>query len=425
MKSVLNIRIITFTIATALFLLNCLSPKQAYTNKENLYKKNNQELNARFIAYHLNDSVSTIYFDLPNENLIYKRPDTTTAFYAACKIKYFLHNMNSNQLLDSGSVLIFDRQGETVFSKNIFGRMYSKTKSGDQYIADVFIYDLNKKSKSAYVLNIDKTNRFSRQNFLVKNEYKEVLFDPYIKAGDVIFIESQTNTASSFAVDYFYREYPLAPPPFSLVERSAFNYKPDSTFTISANNSVFKIQMPSRGFYHIIAEPESKTGLTLFAVEASFPGLKSETEMIKSTRFIMSKKEFDACLSSQNKKQAIDKFWLDIAGSNERAKELIRKYYGRVSEANRLFTSHQTGWQTDRGMIYVVFGSPSNMQKNKDGETWVYGNEADVNILRFNFRKVINPFSDNDYVLERHELYKEAWYNSVDGWRQGHIYLDN
>lgn len=404
----------------------CTAPKETYSNKENLYKKNNQELNAKFIAYHIGDSVTQIHFLLPNENLIYKKPDTTYNYYAACKIKFFAYQGSSSKnLVDSGSVLIFDKQGGDVYSKEITGSMFSKLKTGANYFCDIFVYDLNKKSKSSYVLTIDKNNSYSRQNFLILNTENKVLFTYYLKNSDSVYIQSQLNPGENLVVDYFYREFPLAPPPFSVTERSPFIYKPDTFFAISKQQNHFKLKMPAKGFYHIVAEPLSKTGITLFAVEPSFPGLKNENEMIRSTRFIMSKKEFDQCINASNKKQAIDEFWLDIAGSNERAKELIRKYYGRVSEANKLFSSHQTGWQTDRGMIYIIFGPPSHMYKNSDGETWVYGNEAQPNVVRFNFKKVINPFSDNDYILERTEYYKEAWYNAVDNWRQGHIYLDN
>ena len=147
--------------------------------------------------------------------------------------------------------------------------------------------------------------------------------------------------------------------------------------------------------------------------------------MILATRYIMAKKEFDICMSSPDKKLAIDKFWLDIGGSSERAKELIRKYYGRVQEANKLFTSYQEGWKTDRGMIYVVFGAPNKVSKRKNGEVWTYGESGNPNAVFFQFIKVINPFTDNDYTLERNESFKMPWYQAVDLWRQGRIYLDN
>jgi GWxTD domain-containing protein len=147
--------------------------------------------------------------------------------------------------------------------------------------------------------------------------------------------------------------------------------------------------------------------------------------MILATRFIMSKKEFDACINAIDKKASIDKFWLDIAGSEERAKELIKKYYGRVQEANKLFLSYQEGWKTDRGMIYIVFGAPNKVTKHKNGEVWTYGEVGNSNSVVYSFLKVINPFTDNDYYLERSETLKNPWYQAVDMWRQGRVYLDN
>ncbi len=146
--------------------------------------------------------------------------------------------------------------------------------------------------------------------------------------------------------------------------------------------------------------------------------------MIQATRYIMAKKEFDKCNDNPNKKEAIDYFWLDIAGNNERAKELIRKYYLRVQDANQKFTSYQEGWKTDRGMIYIVFGKPTNIQKRENGELWTFGFEGNPMALQFAFVKIINPFTDNDFYLERSEEYKERWYQAVDMWRQGRIYLD-
>jgi hypothetical protein len=75
-------------------------------------------------------------------------------------------------------------------------------------------------------------------------------------------------------------------------------------------------------------------------------------------------------------------------------------------------------------MIFIVFGAPTNMYKFPNGEQWVYGIETQPNAVRFNFKKMLNPFTDNDYALERDDYYKIHWYQAVDYWRQGHIYLD-
>lgn len=407
-------------------LLLCSSPKHVYTNKENLYKKNNLELNASFVSYHINDSISQLFIKIPNENLIYKRPDTSVNFYAAVKIKYFLFDQGiSKQLIDSGSITVFDRQRDVVINKNILGNLYMRAKYGKQYNAEAHIYDLNKKSKNAYVIHIDKSNRTNNQNFLLQKNSGEIAFGHYFNTGDTIVIKSFIHALNNHVVDYFLKEFPLSPPPFSPFERSVFNYKPDSFFIISARAGVLKLVIPPKGFYHITFDLETKNGLTLFSVESTFPGIKNETEMIRSTRYIMSKKEYEMCINSINKKQAIDDFWLDLGGSTERAKELLKKYYVRVTESNKLFTSFQPGWQTDRGMIYVIYGAPNNMYKYSGGETWIFGNESQPNAVRFNFKRIVNPFTDNDFILERSEFYKDTWYNAVDYWRQGHIYLDN
>jgi isocitrate dehydrogenase kinase/phosphatase len=45
--------------------------------------------------------------------------------------------------------------------------------------------------------------------------------------------------------------------------------------------------------------------------------------------------------------------------------------------------------------------------------------------VRFIYTKVENPFTDNDYILNRSESYKEIWYRNVDAWRMGRIINDN
>jgi hypothetical protein len=75
-------------------------------------------------------------------------------------------------------------------------------------------------------------------------------------------------------------------------------------------------------------------------------------------------------------------------------------------------------------MIFIVFGPPANLYISKKDEIWVYGNESNPSSIRFIFNKTPNPFSDNDFVLERSSFYKEAWFTAVDYWRQGQVYLD-
>ncbi len=406
-------------------LVGCTSQKVNQSSKDKLYKKENNELNAKYLIYHINDSISQLFYNISNEVLVYKRTDTSTYFFSDVKlvVKTSLED-NLNKTADTSSVLIIDRQSEVVV-RDLGGSLYFKAKAGFNYYVDVQVYDINKKTLYNSTIYVDKTSKETRQNFLVTNALDEVLFTSSYKPNDVVYLRSVRNSQKAFSVDYFKSKFKLALPPFSTEQIPRFSYKPDSSFIVNTFNDRIELTLPTTGFFHLKTNEQTKQGVTFFVYESVFPKIKNSEQMILATRYIMAKKEFDICMYDPDKKAVIDKFWLDIGGSNERAKELIRKYYGRVQEANKLFTSYQEGWKTDRGMIYIVFGAPNKVSKRKNGELWTYGETGNPNSTIFSFIKVINPFTDNDYYLERNELLKMPWYQAVDLWRQGRIYLDN
>ena len=419
-----------FIICAILFWLvvavSCApAQKVNQTSTDRLYKKSNNELDAKYVIYHINDSVSQLFYEISNEALQYKKTDTSNYFYGHIKIQINISSEdNLSTVSDTAAKMIIDRQTDAVI-RQLKGSMYFRLKTGANYYVNVNVFDLNKKLEYTDNLFADKTSIESRQNFLITNARNEVLFSVYYKPDDVVYIQSLRNREKLFEVDYFRAKFKLALPPFSIDLMPKFNYKPDSTFSVYETNGKIELALPSKGFFHLKTNSQTKEGVTFFVYESSYPKIKNTEQMILATRYIMAKKEFDGCLQSTDQKGAIDKFWVEIGGSAERAKELIRKYYLRVQESNKLFTSFQEGWKTDRGMIYIVFGAPNRVSKRKNGEVWTYGDPTNPTSVSFSFIKIINPFTDNDYYLERSELYKERWYQAVDMWRQGRIYLDN
>ena len=76
------------------------------------------------------------------------------------------------------------------------------------------------------------------------------------------------------------------------------------------------------------------------------------------------------------------------------------EYFKRISYTNEHFDGWQPGWETDRGMIYILFGPPdeirrsnSNSSLNNSYQVWYYNN---VN-KQFSFKDQ-NGFGD--YRLE-------------------------
>lgn len=75
-------------------------------------------------------------------------------------------------------------------------------------------------------------------------------------------------------------------------------------------------------------------------------------------------------------------FWkrLDPTPSTD-YNEAFEEYYQRIQYANQNFKSYLEGWQTDRGMIYVILGPPMTIQEQRDYsysnrtyEIWTYSN---------------------------------------------------
>ena len=60
--------------------------------------------------------------------------------------------------------------------------------------------------------------------------------------------------------------------------------------------------------------------------------------------------------------------------------ELMEEYYERVSYVNEHFDGWQPGWETDRGMIYILFGPPDEIQRtnstSSNSSFWNDGNSA-------------------------------------------------
>ncbi|MES2566774.1 MAG: GWxTD domain-containing protein [Bacteroidota bacterium] len=414
-----------FILPFFIFLAACTSQKVNQSSTENLYKKENNELSSKYIIYHVNDSVSQLFYEISNETLMYKRTDTSDYFYCHVKLIISVSSEDElNRVLDTTIVVVKDRQSDAIV-KQLKGNVFFSLTKGINYYIDIQVRDIHKKVVYHQSEFSNKSSVYSRQNFLITNSHNELQFTSYFKPEEVVNVRSRRNFEKLYDVDFFKPNFKLALPPFSTDQMQHFSYKPDSTFSVYMVEDKIELALPPRGFYHLKTNNNTKDGVTFFVYESSFPKIKNTEQMIHATRYIMAKKEFDNCMLANDKKMAIDKFWMDIAGSNERAKELIRKYYGRVQEANKLFTSFQEGWKTDRGMIFVVFGAPNKVTKRKNGEIWTYGELGNPNSMVFAFTKIINPFTDNDYFLERSEAYKVPWYEAVDMWRQGRIYLDN
>lgn len=414
-------------IISILLIASCGTPRKTSTSTQNTsYKHDANTIKPFFTVFHVNDSISELHFKISSKELLYMRPDGIN-FYSNVLISYrLLPSYDSKEITDSSSVRLADMNNDNS-DKFLLGKINVKASSRHTYFLRVSVTDLNRNIDFTTVIPVEKDNDLNRQNFLVKSKTTDApLFHNYIKTNEELSINYKAKIGVNVYVRYYNRDFPLASPPFSTTESRPFQYKQDSAFTLQLSaDGIADFTARKKGFYHFQLDTSKREGLTLFNFSDAFPEVKKAEDMVSPLRFITSKQEYDELNTSTNKKAAIEKFWMNSTGNQERAKEIIRKYYNRVQDANQYFTSYLEGWKTDRGMIYLIYGSPNVTYKTANSETWIYGEENNINSLSYTFSKTNNPFTNNDFTLDRSVVYKQSWYTAVDIWRQGRTYLQD
>lgn len=408
-----------FLLLTSLFLFfNKCASSRSYSPNQKTNVSNEDNLNAYFYFYRNTDTTSVLYAMFNTSSLLFTRLDTGLQFYANVKITVHLNSLSNNSVTDSSSKVLYIPQGQDI----VFD-FFNIPATNDNYNAKITITDLNKKIQYRYYTELNLTNAATRQNFLMTLNDK-VVFKPYVMEGNEVKIYHRYKHPA-LQVDVFKYHHTPTPPPFANITPS-LNYLPDSTFSLPIQQEgYFRLKILPNRYYHIRLPNSSTDGFTVFGIDSVFPNIRDAREMLYTSRYIMNKNEFEKCHQLSNideTKKCVDNFWLQIAGSKERAKEVIKNYYRRVIDANRLFTSYKYGWQTDRGMIYIVFGPPEDIQKNYSSEKWFYSLNGQRNALVFTFYKnKNNPFTNSDFVLERSDYYKDLWYFAVEKIRQGRL----
>ena len=179
--------------------------------------------------------------------------------------------------------------------------------------------------------------------------------------------------------------------------------------------------LTDEGYYFFQSDSTASTGLLLRTVHEAFPKVKDWNEMVEMTTYISTKKEHESLLLAQDKKKALDAYWLNLTRNEEAAKDLIRNYFKMVEFSNILFTDFKEGWKTDRGMVYIVMGPPQEVNFFEDREVWSYAGIDDTSKIRFTFTRVKTILSPHFYTLNRSRAYQPIWFKNISQWRSGRM----
>jgi GWxTD domain-containing protein len=340
-----------------------------------------------------------LYIELPLENIQFKRNPSTEKFEA--HIDYFITIKNSKD-------------------KIIFNNMYSEAMSNSEIeqkkIPEKSVYAIKQfyLQPGSYTLNFllkDKNNQkeYSKDyEFSVKDFGKR-----RINFSDIMLVSNYTEDAEgkkeiSPIVNHnvgnlkdFYFFFEVYNSSDSLLENS-YNYKvldEKNKTLIEGNYNYYldsgvnkKIEKLTTNLFIIgnytleITDKKSNelVASKIFSYRWDFlpVNLKNLDVAISQMIYIASKDELDyinKAKTKEEKERRFLKYWKDKDPSpNTHRNELMIEYYNRIKIANERYSHYVEGWKTDMGMVYIIYGNPSNIERHpfesdtRPYEIWEY-----------------------------------------------------
>ncbi len=328
-------------------------------------------------------------------------------------------NYSSPIVLDSGKVI---RKGLGYRGEEyVLDSIEIASAMGRNYLVECVINDFNSGKNNTQLIDVNRSMRFNAQSMRLFKSSGQLIFTDYVLGVDSYYVNVDVPRQNLYA-KYYSRDFPPSSPPFSTIAPRPFDFTPDRVDELQKiHETNFKLVISRPGFYQVTDDTNRKTGGTVYYFGVSYPQAKTLLDLVNPLRYLTTNEEYEQIIEGQNLKKGVDAYWLKIGDNPQRARELIRAFYSRVQCANTYFTSYLEGWKSDRGMCYIVYGPPDVVYRSTATETWLYGEEGNYNSLSLTFTRVVNPFTTNDYRLNRSGSLKTSWYRAVEYWRQGRV----
>ena len=406
------------------FLIASCATKKQYDSARNLaylYNPSMASLHPRYQVFHESDRISVLSVKVYPVELLFNQANLDGVYQAQLEIYYRLYELNGGRsLVDTGAYkYTIDLQN---VRRDFVANIQIPTRVSRKYNLEVITNDrLRNKAVQAFI-PIDKTSPYNYHNFkVIRVGSGQPIFSSILDSSQVIGIHYPDNEVDSLFLSYYPVDSIVPYPPSFLLPSRTLQEDPDTTYALANEDSV-TVRFSAEGMYHFTVDRTIREGYTFFYFGEHFPSIKTTEQMIDPLAYLVSAAEIARLKKEQNQKLAVDNFWINTAGSIDKARELIRIYYNRVFYANYFFVSYKEGWKTDRGMIYIIYGPPDVLYKNDEEERWIYRNTKGTETIAFTFRKVESPFTQNNFVLNRSAELDSRWGEAINSWRSGMIY---
>lgn len=175
------------------------------------------------------------------------------------------------------------------------------------------------------------------------------------------------------------------------------------------------------GYYYFPSENPEQAGFGFMVIDPTYPRVTQPIDLIDPMIYINTREERKNLLEASNKKMALDQFWLKVNNQKDESRKVIKAYFENIEAANQLFSSHKSGWRTDRGMVMSIYGPPEIVYHNWDSEVWQYPKSTRNENPIFYFNRRVLQNGVRVWEMKRFEEYDRIWYSRVELWRKGII----
>lgn len=382
-----------------------------------------EKLMARIKLFHTTADSMRIYFILDTRPQDYFLLSDKSKFKAVYTLNYEVTRLEKGKKTktDSLSLQLVDFQSQANATV-ITAYVETKLPVPDQYSIKLSIVNSNRNARYEYYARFANINCTDPENFVLMTMDETPVLDKNFTDPNGKILKS-ARCQNPFEL---YRikggvDYPS--PPFANDDfASKNNYERELVSIALEGSSAAVFTNLTKGVYFL--KTSESAGVVFYHFTKWYPNCSDTAGFYDPLIYLCSRAEFEE-LGSGDTRAKFEKFWLDRASAEnstekytkQNARKAINEYYRRVFAANAEYTSTNEGWKTDRGMISIIFGKPNYIERGLNREIWHYRTTFNAT-LNFTFDKIDNPYSDNDYRLQRDINYKAQWYNALDNWRK-------
>lgn len=324
-----------------------------------------------------------LYLEIPLENLQFKKNYSTKLYDAS--INYIVKITNSiNEVVTNESISDFvsttkDEQKKLDMSSKCIVKEFFLNPGN--YTLEVTINDINTKKEKSKKAQLEIED-FAQQEISfsdimlvsnLKQENGKKVITPLIDKNidnlkELYFFFEVYNSKSEDVTNNY--SYKVIDKKNNIVEKGNYTL----TFLPGINKFFEKIPTNNLVFGDYIYEIEDVSNGQMLAQKQfnnKMNGIpinsKDLKTLINQLLYIATGEELNKIKNAPTdelKEKYFIEFWRSKDPSpNTTKNELLMEYYKRVNIANERYSHYVDGWKTDMGMVYIIFGEPSNIER--------------------------------------------------------------